>query len=1058
MYKNKRAIRAGIIAMSAVFMNADVSGATRFPLEFEGRFELYESLDVGLTVGTANHRELVRIEWICFDARYANAWGVTARVGWLPVKDATWRLSIELLDEEGRVLCHPRDEPTVFKGKVSQLDQNDMQYAELNLDAMHDQGRRHAARFRVRLEPSQERVAETHLKHTLEVAVVDRESREPISNGVMVVSTSYLGDTFRRNKTLYCTDSQGHCSIRLARDGLTTIEIRVQKQNYCTMVKSWSNYGSGGIGRVPLAGLPKRHEFEMVHASALGGIVQDTEGQTIEGAEVDLVAHLEEPSGTMYVNRTVRTDTKGRWRIDGVSGEVERITVQVRHPEYGGNNGRNRRISGEALVNARALKHVEILERGVTLKGRVFDDREQPIAGATVILAVQFHSPLYAVTDASGNFRLVCSSDPSVYRETPTLIVEAPGYAPIQQAIDLEPNPEPLEFHLQRGRTIVCRVVDTEGQPVAEAWTVVEPFPDNRDYSVWLEDTDNRGAFQVPNVPQNDVKLTIGKQGYIAIRDRVISESEDEVVVTMKPALRVCGTVTDARTGKPIPNFEMAAVYVTGGRTHTSSPVAFAEGTYEVSFDEMQPETRQLQVTAVGYEPVTSDQIKVDEGERVVDFKLARNKSFNQATAGRPREEIRPTGPRRITGVVRDEQGKPLPNAIVRTCPQRGAETVTNAKGIFTLKLMRRSGSMDTMSRQETTYLLVMQKERNLAGTVELDPAADKIDVTLTPGATLAGKVVDVKGKGIPGAELSLTFWTSSIGYGIREETKINKEGHYEIRAVPPGHKFSVNASAEGYGERYVQVETSDAVNNHMEVEPLVLSVANLSASGIVVDDLDQPVSGIRIYAYGNGQPSRETFTDTKGRFTIENVCPGKLNIQANSQGRTTRRFHGRAQAEGGATDIKIVVSEYDQLGRRVPTQPPSLVGKSLPKLGDLGIKFSPTDIEGKRILVCFWDMNQRPSRHCMNQIVKQADPLKQKDIIVITVQATKIDEEVLKQWVKKNNVPFPIGMIPGNAEKTRFAWGVESLPWLVLTNAKHIVKACGFSVSELGEKIRATD
>jgi len=1058
MCKNNRAIRAGIIAMSVVFMNADVSGATRFPLEFEGRFRLYESLDVGLTAGTADHPGLVRVEWIRFDARYGNAWGVTARVGWLPVKDASWKITIELLDREGRVLSHPRDEPTVFTGKASQSDQTDMQYAELDLDAMHDQGRRHAERFRVRLEPSQERVTDMDSTHTLEVAVVDRESREPVSDAAVVISTSYFGDMSRRNKTLYYTDSQGHCSIRLARDGMTTIEIRAQKQNHCTMAKSWSNYGSGGIGQVPLAGLPKRHEFEMVHASALGGLVQDTEGQTIEGAEFDLVAHLEEPSGTLYVNRTFRTDAKGRWRIDGVSGEVERITVQVRHPEYGGNNGRNRRIAGEAMVNTRALKHVEILERGVTLKGRVFDDREQPIAGATVMLAVQYHSPLYVVTDASGNFRLMCSSDPSVYRETPTLIVEAPGYAPIQKAIDLEPNPEPLKFHLQRGRTIACRVVDTEEQPVAGAWTVVEPFPDNRDYSVWLKDTDNRGAFQVPNVPQNDVKLTIGKQGYIAIRDRIISESEDEVVVTMKPALHVCGTVTDARTGKPIPNFEMAVVYVAGGRTRTSNPVAFAEGRYTLSFDEAQPETRQIKVIAVGYEPATSDRIKTDESELEINFKLTRSASFNKATAGRPREQVRPTGPRRITGMVRDEQGQPVPDAIVRTCPQRGAETLTNAKGMFTLKLMRRPGSMGAIPREETMYLLARHKERNLAVAIELDPMADKIDITLTPGTVLSGKVVDAEGRGIPSAELSLTFWISNTGYSSREVTEIDETGHYEIRAVPPDHKFSVNATAEGYGRRYVQVDTGSAANERIELESLVLSVANMSVSGIVVDDVDQPVSGIRIYAYGNGQPSRETFTDTKGRFTIDNVCPGELNIQANSQVRASRRFRGRAMAEGGARDIKIVVSEYDQRGRRVPTQPPSLVGKSLPEIGDFGIKFSPTEIEGKRILVCFWDMQQRPSRHCMNQLVKQAALLKPKNVFVIAVQASKIDEGTLKQWVKKYNVPFLVGMIQGDAKTIRFTWGAKSMPWLILTDDKHIVKACGFSVDELDEKIKAMD
>ena len=1057
MWKNKRFIGVAIIIVEVSFISAEpgegVKDAVRTPSAFEGRLEFHKPLAVGITAGTADYPELVRVESVCFDKRYGNAWGVTARVGWLPIKDATWRLTIELLDEDGRVLKHSRDEPTVFTGKAGAPGQTDMRYADLDLDSLQDQGRRHTARFRISLEPSEESISSADSTHTLEIALLDQESRKPITGAAVVVSSSYMRDTYIRYKALYNTNSQGCCRITLAQDGLVTIGISAQKQDYCTIVKSWSNYGSSALGRAPIVNLPQSHVIEMVCATALGGIVHDTEGNPIEGAEVRLEARLEEPGGTMNVNCAVWTDQEGRWRVEGVPDEAERITLRLKHAEYGGNNRDSRRITGEALANARAFKHAETLEKGLTIKGRVLDDRGQPVAGATALLSIRSYNPIYALTDASGAFRLTCSSDRSAYRETLALIVEAPGYAPVQQNIDLQPASETLEFRLKRGRDITCRVVDTEGQPVVGAWSVVEPLPDNRSYSIWLEDTDYRGEFQIPSVPKNDVKLTIGKQDYIAIRDHVLASSEDEVVVTMKRAMRVHGAVTDAETGKPIPNFEIAAVYATGSRIRTSRPVAFAEGTYEISFDEARPENRQLQVSAVGYEPATSDQINIDEGERTIDFKLARSASFNEATAGRPREQISPTGPRRITGMVRDEAGKPVPDAIVSTCPPIGEETMTNAKGAFTLKLRGTPGSMGSMRREEITYLLARQKERNLAVAMELDPSADTIDVTLAPGAILSGKVVDVEGKGIRNAELSLTFWTSSIGYRNREVTEIDDAGHYAIRALSPGQKYSVNASADGYGSRYVQVSTGDAANQNIEVDPLVLSVANLSASGIVVDDFDQPLSGFRIYAYGNGQPSRETFTDTKGQFTIENVCPGELSIQANSEGVSTRRFHGRTQGQGGATNIKIVVYELDKRGRRIASQPPSLAGKALPDLKELGIDALPIDLTGKRILVCFWDMNQRPSRHCMTQLAKQFEPLKQKGVIVLAVQASKTDRNALDEWTKKYNVPFS-AIVEGDAKKTRFDWGVKSLPWLILTDQKHIVEANGFSLAELDERI----
>ena len=47
--------------------------------------------------------------------------------------------------------------------------------------------------------------------------------------------------------------------------------------------------------------------------------------------------------------------------------------------------------------------------------------------------------------------------------------------------------------------------------------------------------------------------------------------------------------------------------------------------------------------------------------------------------------------------------------------------------------------------------------------------------------------------------------------------------------------------------------------------------------------------------------------------------------------------------------------------------------------------------------------------------------------------------------------------MIQGDA-KTRFTWGVRSLPWLILTDAKHVVRAEGFALTELDDKIEGTN
>ena len=87
-------------------------------------------------------------------------------------------------------------------------------------------------------------------------------------------------------------------------------------------------------------------------------------------------------------------------------------------------------------------------------------------------------------------------------------------------------------------------------------------------------------------------------------------------------------------------------------------------------------------------------------------------------------------------------------------------------------------------------------------------------------------------------------------------------------------------------------------------------------------------------------------------------------------------------------------------------------------------------------------------------QLAKQAEQLKQKGIIVVAVQASKIDENKLNDWVKKYKIPFPVGMVQGDVEKSRFAWGVRSLPCLILTDRKHVIRAEGFGINALNEKI----
>ena len=83
---------------------------------------------------------------------------------------------------------------------------------------------------------------------------------------------------------------------------------------------------------------------------------------------------------------------------------------------------------------------------------------------------------------------------------------------------------------------------------------------------------------------------------------------------------------------------------------------------------------------------------------------------------------------------------------------------------------------------------------------------------------------------------------------------------------------------------------------------------------------------------------------------------------------------------------------------------------------------------------------------------------LKEEGVAVVAIQASKTNQDSLDEWSKQNNIPFSIGTIQGDVEKVRFAFGVQSLPWLILTDRQYIVSSAGFGLSELDDKVRAAN
>ena len=318
-----------------------------------------------------------------------------------------------------------------------------------------------------------------------------------------------------------------------------------------------------------------------------------------------------------------------------------------------------------------------------------------------------------------------------------------------------------------------------------------------------------------------------------------------------------------------------------------------------------------------------------------------------------------------ISGMVRDEKGRPVADTEVmfRLADYRAVST--NARGKFKLKV--------NWIESGRRYLFARHLQRNLARVIEIKDQTKFVNVTLRPALTLSGRVADQNGQPIPAARVKLSMYTRPGGYGYVGQGAItDNQGYYEIPAIPPaieGFDYYIGAGASGYGNWPLKKQKMLNVSseNRVELEPLVLPRANLSISGTVVNAQGKAAPYRFVNLRGpKGKPiqpaNRSFYTNSKGEFLIKGICKGLVRLQAG---------RGSIEAQAGDKNVKIVLGQKGVHSRHI-----SLVGKPLPDMSKFNIVQDAPPIAFEKILVCFWDFNQRPSRHLVTQLNQKAASL----------------------------------------------------------------------------------
>ncbi|UCG58925.1 MAG: carboxypeptidase regulatory-like domain-containing protein, partial [Phycisphaerales bacterium] len=881
-----------------------------------------------------------------------------------------------------------------------------------------------------------ERIMDFHAIH--------RQTREPLSKVALTIRIT--GENYRRRESWDDkTDSQGLCRVRLPDFQIETLQLYPRKEGFVPLFIMWR-----GIPTPPE--LPKAFTVAMEPSTTIGGVVRDELGEPIEGVAVGVHYQTADPDAAENVHADVmihnahstdiETDKAGRWTFDEMPAEIDKneLRIFLMHPGYLSDRLRPGHIPlpitrQPSIEKLRDLSAAMVMKEGLEVAGKVSDKQGNPVAGAKIYDTEDYwwrSTKPFAETDTRGQFR--SNTNPG----TATWTIQAPGYAPDLRVVTIKGDMPPVEIRLEPGRVIEGKVTDQAGKPIEGASIRADTWRRNRGRLHLEAKTDAEGNFKVTDAPADEISFDIGKQGHMMLEKYAMKAGELKYSITLRPTLKVRGTVLDVQTGEPINKFTVTNGFdFEDGRApqwDKNSVRTFTGGQYEMEYRQ-EIFTYRIRIDAEGYQSAVSDCIRpteIAQSNVIFDFSL---------------DKAAP-----VTGTVLSPDGTPL----------SGADVV-----IATHRLRIANGKVDSRSSEHNLilhtdadgrfrfeplaepYVVVVLGERGCAKVTPHEFAASRT-ITVSPWGRIEGTL---RIGAQPGADRFVAFLHESNRQQERPrmefdyETRTDKNGRFVLTRVLPGEGVVTRAIPIGARARRFSHSIGVEVKSSRTTRVQIGGTGRPVVGKVVIPDMIEKIFDwqytdhrLRISSPDSRYQILALEFDKDGSFRAEDVPAGDYCIYVyaygpppNSRSRWGERIGELSRVftipkmPGGRSDETLDLGELELqvVGMSAPT--PSPIGKPLPDLGGMKIDFAPAQAPGKMILVCFFDMSQRPSRNCLRQLSARAQELKAQDVVVFAIQVLKIDKSALNEWVKTNNIPFPTGMVHGDEEEIRFAWGVKS-------------------------------
>jgi protocatechuate 3,4-dioxygenase beta subunit len=771
--------------------------------------------------------------------------------------------------------------------------------------------------------------------------------------------------------------------------------------------------------------------------------VIDTSGNPVRGAEVFAISTLWETTARkplFEIAAETVTNFSGQARLQWPNDEKDCFVFAYK-PGLS---------LGWSFVRSWNPRHRIFLQLGdvIPIDGLVVDEHGRPVADALVQCKPQSSSEfndnsfsfimnvpiLKTRSGPDGRFRFDVMSEDM----TTDFFVTHPEYAPhftnaASKAFQCtyRPGQEGIVITLSKGCTVRGKVTDEagkglEGIPIHAR--LVEGTADYHGYFTTV--SGENGHFTLTNLPEDTFVITTGRgrldeQSRWPSFGRIVRTRKDRAVVAavkVETGIPVEFVTLDETTKRPIANVlvDFYCVLKSGDMSRSVQVSDTTDASGRVTLPCF-PGDSQVGAWAKGYNGMWPSPIKIDKHLKRMPIFL------------NPEEAS-------ISGRVVDEQGKPA--AGIRIYPVFGMERhlhITDSSGRF---------SMQFQPNTKEVYLLAQDIEQNLYALAEVTKEQTDYTLVLQKGLTLKGKVVDEQGRPIRGALVKAMCQVPHAFGGIGYHVLSDENGEYAFRAVPPtqgkmDYWFWVYSAGYGGGEiRNIKI---DDRADTFTLPELRLRAADTSVRGIVVDHKGNPMPNLPVFLSGSrgsrtaGQVHYRHATDSEGRFYFPNICRGPLTIQADGGMSPTV---GSIEAVGGDQNLRVVSGK-----RLIHPEHLPMVGRPIPPLCFDGRTVDPNQVEGKQVVVCFWEpLEETLKRAC--DFARQLDAFSREDVSAHFVfiyslrsQKNEIAEQI--RWPIYDAVHWT------EMDLIQRAWGAQETPWFVVTDKKHVIIYEGASARE---------